>query len=57
MIEPQFGKNEVGLPLSTIPGASGPGRIFKNNVHRELDSRNHNLDVEEPVTLKAYKYR
>jgi len=57
LIEPQFGKNEDGLPLSATHGANGPGKIFINTASRELDTRELNAEKDNPVTLKAYKYR
>ena len=47
----------MGLPINSLPGASGPGKIFKNNVNRDLDSHVHDVEVDEPITLKSYKYK
>lgn len=55
-MEPVFGKDDKGLPISSHAGASGPGRIFKTNIERNLDSNSLKPDIDEPITLKAYKY-
>ena len=58
ILDPHFGKNSAGVPITKMQGPAGPSDIFNSNVDRKMDTRQKKgkKDKLDPVTLKALKY-
>lgn len=56
VIEPHFGKDENGRPLSKMASQTGPGSICTINLNRKLDHLEHDKFHDDPVTINCYKY-